>query len=199
MNNFDINILKKNINTLMEKRGTKQKELAKYLEMSQPNVSKALNEDDKKCFTVEQIFRISNYFKVSIDYLVGNRTVFVAETNREIAEMLVKLIETGAVSFSEIEMEERVLPSDNERPYIEECNVPVTYHALYFRNYWMPEGDDIDGSQSLTIQMRGNATNNSPINKFLDALIKLYDMFKRDELPEEAYRAAVQGIFSIVE
>ena len=55
MQKFDIDILKRNINSLLKNKGVTQQQLADALGMSQSNVSKALSEREKKCFTVEQI------------------------------------------------------------------------------------------------------------------------------------------------
>ena len=74
MQKFDILILKRNINDLLRDKGTTQQQLADALGMSQSNVSKALSEKDKKCFTVEQIFGIADFFGVSIDWLLGFET-----------------------------------------------------------------------------------------------------------------------------
>lgn len=199
MQKYDIDILKKNVRSLMDEHGTKQEDLAQYLEMSQSNVSKALSLKDKKCFTLEQTCRISDYFNVSVDYLVGKRTEYSAANNREIAEMLVTLIESGTVSFDEISMTERVCPPDSPYENSDPHDVEMQYPALFFRNYWTPDGEDIDGSQSVEIQAFGNYTNNNAINEFLRKFIQIYTVYKRGELFEETYKAVVQDYLSRVE
>lgn len=199
MQNFDVDILKRNVRSLMDKHGTKQEDLAQYLEMSQSNVSKALSLKDKKCFTLEQTCSIAEYFNVSIDYLVGKRTTYSAANNREIAEMLVTLIESGAVSFSEINMTERVYPPDSQYESSEQHDIEIQYPALFFRNYWTPEGEDIDGSQSVEIQAFGNYTNNYAINEFLRKFIQIYAVHKKGDLYEETYKAVVQDYLSRIE
>ena len=198
MQYFDVDILKRNVRILMEQHGTKQEDLADYLNMSQSNVSKALSLKDKKCFTLEQTCNIADYFKVSVDWLVGKRTAYTAANNREIAEMLVTLIESGAVSFDEISRTERVCPPDSPYESSDPHDVEIQYPALFFRNYWTPDGDDIDGSQQFELQAFGNSTNNYEINEFLRKFIQIYTVFKRGELFEETYRAVVQDYLSRV-
>ena len=199
MPNYDIDILKRNVRALMDKHGTKQEELAQHLDMSQSNVSKALSLKDKKCFTLEQTIRISDYFNVSIDYLVGKRTAYSAATNREIAEMLVSLIESGAVSFSEINMTECVYTPETEHSRSSEYTTEMNYPALFFRDYWTPEGDDDDGSQFFEIQAAGNGTNNPSINEFLRRFIQIYTLHKKGDLYDDTYKAIVLDYLSRVE
>ena len=166
--------------------------------MSQSNVSKALSLKDKKCFTLEQTCNIADHFKVSVDWLVGKRTAYTAANNREIAEMLVTLIESGAVSFDKINMTERFYPPDSQYVNSDPHDVEMQYPALFFRNYWTPDSNDVDGTQSIEIQAFGNTTNNYEINEFLQKFIQIYTVFKRGELFEETYRAVVRDYLSRV-
>lgn len=200
MQKYDIDILKKNVRSLMDEHGTKQEDLAQYLEMSQSNVSKALSLKDKKCFTLEQTCRISDYFNVSVDYLVGKRTTYSAANNREIAEMLVTLIESGAVSFDEVKMKEHVYTPGYQQGDIDESDRDMVYPALFFRNYWTPDlMHDEDGAVTAELQAFGNTTNNYQINEFMQKFIQIYTVFKRGELFEETYKAVVQDYLSRVE
>ena len=72
MPQLNIFILKGNVRRLLELSSMTQQQFADIVGMSQGNVSKALNPENKKCFTIDQIFIISQYFGVSIDQLVGN-------------------------------------------------------------------------------------------------------------------------------
>ena len=200
MQKYDIDILKRNVRSLMDEHGTKQEDLAQYLEMSQSNVSKALSLKDKKCFTLEQTCRISDYFNVSVDYLVGKRTAYSAANNREIAEMLVTLIESGTVSFDEVKMKEHVYTPVYQQGDIDESDRDMVYPALFFRNYWTPElMDDEGGAVTAELQTFGNTTRNYQINEFLRKFIQIYNVFKRGELFEETYKAVVQDYLSRVE
>lgn len=197
MQKYDIDILKKNVRSLMDEHGTKQEDLAQYLDMSQSNVSKALSLKDKKCFTLEQTCRISDYFNVSVDYLVGKRTAYSAANNREIAEMLVTLTESGAVSFDEVKMKEHVYTPESPQRNIEESDRDMVYPALFFRDYWTPEFTE-DEAETLISLLKtfGNTTRNYQINEFLRKFIQIYTVYKRGELFEETYKAVVQDYLS---
>ena len=153
---------------------------------------------DKKCFTLEQTCNIADYFKVSVDWLVGKRTAYTAANNREIAEMLVTLIESGAVSFDEISRTEHVYYPQDEVSPAGESDVDKVYPALYFRDFWTPKPDDEDGSQFFELQAFGNTTSNYEINEFLRKFIQIYTVFKRGELFEETYRAVVRDYLNRV-
>ena len=91
MPKFDRNILIQNIDLLIKKAGINKSKLASDLGMSQPNVSKALNPKEKKCFTLEQVIDIADYFDVTIDSLVGSPktdTIVSADSSRDIAAFL---------------------------------------------------------------------------------------------------------------
>lgn len=193
MGKFSVNTLKRNVNALMKKHGTKQGELAQFLEMSQPNVSKALNTDDKKCFTLEQTFNIADYFNVSIDYLVGKRASRSAENNREIAELLASLIESGAVTFSEKEITEPVYLPETPYQAASYSEEKKEYPALLFREYWTPKRDNPDGDEDFELLSKGNSTNNDRINYFLKRMKKLYDLYINDDCDGKTYEALVQS------
>ena len=74
-------ILVENIRTLLKNNGMTQQQLAEVAGMTQANVSKALNPNDKRGFTLEQVFAISQHFGVSIDELVGNKAPNEVETS----------------------------------------------------------------------------------------------------------------------
>ena len=72
MSKFNRDILNQNIEIQLKKKNINKSKLAEILGMSQPNVSKALNPNKKKCFTLEQVINIADYFNVTIDSLVGS-------------------------------------------------------------------------------------------------------------------------------
>ena len=195
---FDIDILKTNIDALMKEHNTKQVELARHLGMSQPNISKALNLEDKKCFTVDQICRISDYYEVSIDYLVGKTKRYTTATKDEIAKMLVALIESDRISFEEIKLTEDVFlpePPDEMKKWEKR---EMHYQALFFRDYFVPDKDDIEGMQYIEIDDHGNKTGNDLINFFLNNYIQIYLLYKKGALDEAAYRVVVQSLLNKV-
>lgn len=91
-------ILISNIKNLMKNNNMTQQELAEVLDMSQPNISKALSVSDTKSFTLDQVVGIAKHFNVSIDWLVGNETKSIQNLSlRAIGEFLVKLIESELI------------------------------------------------------------------------------------------------------
>ena len=74
MNNYiemlNICILKQNIKKLMKENGTKQKDLADLLMLTQSDISKRLSDNTTACFTLEQTYKIAHYYNVTVDYLI---------------------------------------------------------------------------------------------------------------------------------
>ena len=73
MSELNFQLLEENIRMLLVKNNITQQKLAEIAGMTQANVSKALNRNEKKRFTLDQVYRIAQYFEVSIDSLVGNQ------------------------------------------------------------------------------------------------------------------------------
>ena len=57
MSEFKYDILKQNVRALIKNNGMTQEQLGEILGMSQPNICKALSDNDKKCFTLQITFR----------------------------------------------------------------------------------------------------------------------------------------------
>lgn len=66
-------ILVKNIEKLMRNNSINQATLIRETGIPQSQMSKALNRSKKNQFTFEQIWAIADYFKVTIDSLVGRK------------------------------------------------------------------------------------------------------------------------------
>lgn len=69
--NYDKDILIKNINIIMKDNGISQGDLARITGTYQSRISECLK--GKKDFTLQQIISIADYFKVSIDLLLGRQ------------------------------------------------------------------------------------------------------------------------------
>ena len=146
MLNFDKTILIQNIDKLMNEAHMTQTDLGNVLGMSQPNVSRALNPDDKKCFTLEQVVGISKHFNISIDQLVGNHEVYNSSSPRSIASFFVDLLSNEIAASVDIKVKEHT--------YIEQPGWPPktkyeykenTYPAFYLSSYLqLPDNASID-------------------------------------------------------
>lgn len=209
MPKFDRNILIQNIDLLIKKAGINKSKLASDLGMSQPNVSKALNPKEKKCFTLEQVIDIADYFDVTIDSLVGSPktdTIVSADSSRDIAAFLAQCIENEKATVAEYTIEQTVFVEDFDPRNIF-CNYTQTtqtvkYPILYFSDYWSPsQSNQTDEEFSELMQEAfqcGNQTENVPINNFLRHFLQIHALYKKGELATETYKTVVQDLLNHV-
>ena len=204
MSNFDRDILISNINTLMSNNGVTQKKLGEILGMSQPNVNHALNPNEKKCFTLDQIVGIAKHFNVSVDSLVGNKAAERAKmSQRSVAEFLAALIERHDLEYTKFSREEEVYEPYQiyEPPYID-CDIKkkeIEYYSFFFPSYWdVPEWSNNEEVQMdiQCAQQAGNDTRMHPVNDFLKKFIQFFEVYDNHDLDEEAYRAVVENYLS---
>lgn len=185
---LNIDILNQKIKETMKNRGLSQEEVAGKINMSQPNFSKAINNKDGKCFTLNQIFMLSQYLGISIDELAGNTAV--RTDKKEIASMIAKLITDETAKFYPISIDETVyFPLSRIHDDISTETMNTKYHALYFPNYWQPkEGTDAFGEPNESYYdaiYNGNFTDNALLNVFLDKLKTISDAYFAGSLDKE--------------
>lgn len=209
MSKFNRDILNQNIEFQLKKKNITKSKLAEVLGMSQPNVSKALNQNEKKCFTLEQVINIADYFNVTIDSLVGSPktdTIISANSSRDIAAFLSQCIENEKATVGEYGVNQTVFvevfgPHNNFCTH-KQITQTIKYPILYFSDYWSPsENSETDEEYSELMQEAlqcGNQTDNVPINNFLRHFLQIYNLFKKGELAEETYRTVVQDLLSHV-
>lgn len=209
MSKFNRDILNQNIEIQLKKKNINKSKLAEVLGMSQPNVSKALNPNEKKCFTLEQVINIADYFNVTIDSLVGSPktdTIISANSSRDIAAFLSQCIENEKATVGEYKVEQTVFVEEFDSRDIfcthKQTTQTVKYPILYFSDYWSPsENSETDEEYSELMQEAfqcGNQTGNVPINNFLRHFLQIYNLYKKGELAEETYRTVVQDLLSHV-
>lgn len=63
MSELNFQLLEENIRMLLVKNNITQQKLAEIAGMTQANVSKALNRNEKKRFTLDQVYRIAQTLK----------------------------------------------------------------------------------------------------------------------------------------
>jgi len=98
MSHFNRDILIQNVNKLLADNNMSQKQLGEIIGMSQPNVNHALNPNQKKCFTLDQITSIAEHFHVSLDELIlGKKHMEVSARPRATAAFLATLLEKNAI------------------------------------------------------------------------------------------------------
>ena len=192
MAELNFNILNKNIKSLMKNNNLSQEAFAEKIEMSQSNISKALNPNENKNFTLDQIYRIADKFNVSIDSLCGRN----AEINdyKEIALFLTKLISSHICSVKEISVKEEItIEGEYGFEYGKRDN---KYLSIYFSNWWnLGEKGPEDRSEfeldELDAEARAcgmDVQKNIKLNEFLNKYYKVYQINDRGELPEDAYQ-----------
>lgn len=204
MSNFDSAILIRNIQKLMADNGITQSALADILDMSQPNVSKALSLTDKKSFTLDQVVGIAKHFNVSVDMLLGNHQADKYDISpRAIAEYFVQLIENGDIKFFKYSVEEEIYEpyfnhETREADY-KEYTKAIGYDAFYFPDYWhIPDGLSYDEECGLFAEMTqcGNDTIHVNTNKFFHRFLQIYGIYKQKGLEEDTYRTVVSDLLS---
>lgn len=207
MSNFDNNILKKNIRILMENNDITQSKLCEAIHISQPNLSKALNENENKQFTLEQVYELAEFFNVSIDSLFDRNIGSSAKNmRRNICSFIASSFESRHVKIQKIEISEPVYQLDHDTSSFEYLgsNETRTYPAIYFPSRYDPSTECINTdnffSETDYVSQCGNfLPDNSRINSFINKYIKIYEIYKRGDLPEDAYRIVLEKYLNDVE
>lgn len=164
---FDNDVLIRNIKQLMENNRITQSKLGEILGMSQSNVSKALKEDEKKMFTLNQVIGIAKHFNVSIDKLIGNENTVKSNLDlTDIATFLIQLIENDEVCIFDY-------PLKDTRGYT------VVYHAFYFPPRWYMAPSENNGTRCRCF---------SPINKYIDQYLQINEVFKAAPIDSEVQK-----------
>lgn len=211
MNAENYEILITNIETLMRKQGINQARLIEATGIAQPQMSKGLSRANKGQFTFEQIWKIADYFKVSIDFLVGRKTD-ISETEAPmpstVCRQLMHLVESEMVSYKEIEVEEdmytrKCTPDPDDYPF-QWSKGKNKYTAFYFSNYINPDISDFPEPMldelAYDFGTGGNSNHTSEtINEFITYFFKLYDLLKKNDLPRELFDAAISDRLKTME
>ena len=203
MSNFDNNILKRNIRILMENDGMTQSELSKLTGMSQPNVSKALNESDKKQFTLEQICIIADHFNVSVDALLERKTIELTQSPRDICAFIALLLKSKVIRSTHITVEEETYHQTHD-PYGNLCGYSPDrnengYTAFYFSNYnliWSPDFHEFEILSDLARQEGNFNDTNAKINLFIKKYLEIFKIYDKGELPQDAYDIVLNNYLS---
>ena len=201
MSELNFNLLQENIRALLKKHNLTQSELAEIAGMSQSNLSKALNPEEKKQFTLEQLYRISHHFGVSMDEITGNKTVDKATTSpQSCLNFVTKLLCSGIMRSTMISMEEWVYePYYNSHGY-PDCKPEkknVEYPAFYFADYhWIDDfaNNEYDAEEVHTeFLMGGNCTKYQYVNEIFKKFIPVIKLYRETEIPDEAFQMVLKG------
>lgn len=203
MTNENYEILLQNIEMLMRKENMIAADLIRDTGIAQSQVSKAMNRNEKTQFTFEQIWKIADRFKVSIDFLVGRKPEQATNeplSNKEICKVLIQLIESEVITRADLSIEEHMYvefegPNNFGYPY-EYRKEENPYIMFYFSNYINPDVTGCSQEQldelEFDCQTQGNFNEKSKeINDFLDYYFKFYDLYKHNNLPRELFEQAI--------
>lgn len=206
MPNFDRAILIQNINKLMDSKKMTQKQLGDVLHMSQPNVCKALNPKEKKCFTLEQVVNIASFFDVSIDSLIAGdgEHSSIKLTPRSIARFIVNLVEHQYAKVEHIKVKEEMFkPFIDPEGYQDFHQKTATndYLAFYLPSYTQIEDyhdapEEIIDSIYRMFETSGNDTTMLPVNSFLKDYLRVRKLYLENKLPEKTYTDIINGFLN---
>jgi len=201
MSELNFELLQENIRALLKKHDLTQSALAEIAGMTQANVSKALNPNESKQFTLDQLFRISQHFGVSIDELVGNTVPSEITTGpRAVLAFFVKLLCEGRVRVENVNVEELIYDRyTNEHGGLDCRRVDKTieYPALYLPDYYRvsdfafcePEYEELD----MEYCWCGNGSRYMQVNEILKNLIPMIKLYREKQIPEEAFQMILNG------
>lgn len=197
--NYDF--LRANIQALLKKHDMGQDDLAEIAGMSQPNVSKALSDTNKKQFNLDQLFRIAQHFGISIDELVGNKTSDAAYTSpRAILALFTKLfVESKLKSTTITEYEYVYKPYFNDDGY-PDCSIKQeehSYRAFYFPSYFQMSDfifrDEDEESLHCDFCYSGNESRMKPLNSVFEDFLPIVDMYLKEKIKKDAFEMVLNG------
>lgn len=201
MPELNFELLQANIHALMEKHKLTQQKFAEIVGMTQANVSKALNPNEKKQFTIDQVYRISQYFHVSIDELTGNEaTEKSAISPRAVMALLVELLRADKARVISWTKKEEIfdVTYDAHGPSCDRLYRDVEYPAIYFPSYFEFDGvydydSEIAAEMYAEFSQCGNDTTYRDMNDIIKKLLPMIELYKNKEIPEEAFQMIVDG------
>ena len=200
MSELNFQLLEENIRMLLVKNNITQQKLAEIAGMTQANVSKALNRNEKKRFTLDQVYRIAQYFEVSIDSLVGNPAENSAGTSpRDAFRFITKFLSAGKLRTAELTVKETKYEQEygnglmEHKPREIDDTYPVFFFPDYerFSDYKLSDQDEVD--LHMEFCACGKDTRFLYLNKILKKMIPLIAQYRDGDIPEEAFQMIVDG------
>ncbi len=194
------------VEALMEENKINQSSLAREIGIGQAQLSKCLSRKGNNYIGIDILIKISDYFKVPVDHLLGRSTVKVeadAQSNADICRHLVNLIETGTVNIINGAIEEdtyqpnRDSTADPSHPFRYEKKKNA-YKMFYFSNYRpLPDTNRMSKSEKKNSESELNASGlyhpkRIEINAFIEYYLKLRDLYKKEDLPLAFFEQAIE-------
>ena len=194
------------IEALMEENKINQATLAHEINIGPAQLSKCLNRMGNNYFGIDMLIRISDYFKISVDHLLGRSTIKAGEkpiSNADICRHLVNLMTTSTVNILNVTVEENTYQpnkeeTDNPENAFRYEKKKNTYKMFYFSNYRpLPDMKDVNKSEKKNIESDLNANGlyhpkRIEINAFIEYYLKLQDLYKKGDLPRAFFEQAIE-------
>ena len=188
------------IESLMEENKINQATLAREINIGPAQLSKCLNRKGNNYVSIDTLIRISDYFKVPVDHLLGRSTIRIPEksqSNADICRQLVNLIETNTVNIvNGTVVEDTYQPNKDEsenstHPYqYEKKKNP--YKMFYFSNFLpLPNIKSMNKTEKKKVESELNTNGlyypkRIEINAFIEYYLKLRDLHKKAVHPTDA-------------
>lgn len=219
MLNLDKDILIQNIKQLMKDNNLTQPKLADDLNVGQPSISKCLS--GKQSISIDLVYSIAQYFKVSIDELCTAKEPQKENDNEfptppepidqfsEICSGLATVFKYASLITTDVQHSETVYAEIIENghetgEYYRKKGIFGTdnptnkYIALFFSNYFEPcvkfaNQEEADEYYS-EIRYCGNLIErNVKINKFLKQLTDLHTIYTNGSMTQESYFHSIES------
>ena len=194
------------IEALMDENKINQATLAREIDIGQAQLSKCLNRKCNNYFSIDTLIRLSDYFKVPVDQLLGRSSIRASEepgSNADICRHLVSLIESNTVNIVSVGVAE-----DTYQPVRDEASNRTdsyryekkknSYKMFYFSNF-LPFPDMKSMNKTEKKEMESRLSSNGlyypkriEINAFIEYYLKLRDLYKNDDLPRAFFEQAIE-------
>ena len=194
------------IEALMDENKINQATLAREINIGQAQLSKCLSHKGNNYVGIDTLVKISDYFAIPVDHLLGRATLKVTsapQSNTEICRNLVDLIETNAVNIVIRDIEEDTYQLDRKEGenqtgsyrYEKKIN---SYKMFYFSNYLpLPDMKDMNAAEKKEAKSKLSVSGlyhpkGIEINAFIEYYLKLRDLYKKGSLPRAFFEQAIE-------
>ena len=194
------------IEALMEENSINQAALARNIDIGQAQLSKCLSRKGNNYISIDTLIRISDFFRVPVDHLLGRSTIRLKDkprSNSEICRDLIDLIESDTVNIiNGLVVEDTCQPNKEKTenptdPYrYEKKKNP--YKMFYFSNFLpLPDMKGMSRSEKKKVESGLNANGlyhpkRIEINAFIEYYLKLRDLYKKNDLPRAFFEQAIE-------
>ena len=201
MSELNFELLQENIRVLLKKHDLTQNALAEIAGMTQANVSKALNRNESKQFTIDQVFRIAHHFGVSIDELCGNKAAEDASMSpATMLALVTKLLCNTRIRIIDVtEQAETVYTPCRTSDGFPDCAIEqifCDYHAFYFPDYFdCPPALSDEEKDDLQYECycNGNESEYKAFNEVLRKFLPVINLYREGSIQEEAFQMVYKG------